>query len=370
MIDGWSKPPRTVAGWSRAPKGAWKPPKRTATRVTKPRPTRPVLKPFVDPFAPTSDAQLQSKAQAMANAQTSPLLEQLKQAIEARSQSGSNAIGGYTKELGNLFSNVAPQTANIYNQAVQAQSGTNQQLADRLGSFGQGLQGEVGNKLGYAGAVGQGIAGQAGQTAQGAANAGFAKGAAETSMLNTHSAAAQTYGAQLPGIAGLTGLQNIKHLQQQLSQEFADKAGQISAHAQDLFASIYNHELDMEWQKVLAKQSGQFKSAAAEAAARDKAQMMGYRKAALAWRKAQDVANRQLKAQQQAETARHHGATEAQGQARINQSRAGVGRPNAALSAKYGYVVDGNGKPILKNGKRIKVAKTSGSKSGGNPLLP
>jgi hypothetical protein len=42
-------------------------------------------------------------------------------------------------------------------------------------------------------------------------------------MLNAHSAAAQEYGAKLPGIAGLTGLQNIKHLQQQLSQEFADK---------------------------------------------------------------------------------------------------------------------------------------------------
>jgi hypothetical protein len=370
MADGWSvnkPPPRTVAGWSRAPKGAFKPPKRTKPRT--PKPTRPVLKPFVDPFAPTPDAQLQSKAQAMANAQTSPLLEQLKQAIEARSQSGSNAIGGYTKELGNLFSNVAPQTANIYNQAIQAQSGTNEALANRLGNFGQGLQGEVGNKLAFAGQVGQDIAGQAGQTAQGAANAGFAKGAAETSMLNTHSAAAQTYGAKLPGIAGLTGLQSIKHLQQQLSQEFADKAGQISAHAQDLFGQIYNHELDMEWQKVLAKQSGQFKSAAAAAAARDKAQMMGYRKATLAWRKAQDVARNKLTAQSQAETRAHHQVTESQGQARINQKGTAARRPNAALSAKYGYIVDSNGKPILKNGKRVRVVKTSG-KSGGNPLLP
>jgi hypothetical protein len=312
MPDGWSvSQPRSVAGWSRAPKGAWRPPKRTV-RATRPRPVKPVRQTVVDPFAPTSDAQLQARAQTMANSQTSPLLQQLQQAIEARSQSGSNAIGGYTKELGNLFSNVAPQTANIYNQAIQSQSGTNQQLADRLGAFGQGLQGEVGNKLGYAGAVGQQIAGQAGQTAQGAANAGFARGAAETGMLNAHSAAAQTYGAKLPGIAGLTGLQNIKHLQQQLSQEFADKAGQISAHAQDLFGQIYNHELDMEWQKVLAKQSGQFKSAQAVADAKYHAQTIAYKNSYLAWRKAQTRADRQLKAQSQAETQAHHTATESQ----------------------------------------------------------
>jgi hypothetical protein len=319
-MDGWSvNRPRSVAGWSRTPKNAWKPPKRTVSRTTRPRPVKPVRQTVVDPFAPTSDAQLQARAQTMANSQTSPLLQQLQQAIEARSQSGSNAIGGYTKELGGLFSNVAPQTANIYNQAIQSQSGTNQQLADRLGAFGQGLQGEVGNKLGYAGAVGQQIAGQAGQTAQGAANAGFAKGAAETSMLNTHSAAAQTYGAKLPGIAGLTGLQSIKHLQQQLSQEFADKAGQISAHAQDLFGQIYNHELDMEWQKVLAKQSGQFKSAEAEARAHDKAAMMSWRKSTQRWRQSQDVARNRQRQQQIDEARAHHGVTESQGQARLSQ---------------------------------------------------
>jgi hypothetical protein len=336
MADGWSvyKPPRKVAGWSLAPK--YRPPKRTAPKPTRPRPTKPVRQKVVDPFAPTSDAELQARAQAMANAQTSPLLQQLQQAIEARSRSGSAAIGGYTKELGNLFSNVAPQTAGIYNQAIQSQSGINSQLADRLGAFGQGLQGEVGNKLAFAGQVGQDIAGQAGQTAQGAANAGFAKGAAETSMLNAHSAAAQTYGAKLPGIAGLTGLQSIKHLQQQLSQEFTDKAGQITAHAQDLFSSLYSHELDMEWQKVLAKQSGQFKSAAAASDAQYKAQMMAYRRATLSWKKAQQKAALNLKAQSQAETRAHHGATESQAakDERGRNARAQAARKAAAKKAK------------------------------------
>jgi hypothetical protein len=366
-MDGWSvNRPRSVAGWSRAPKNTWKPPKRTV-RPSKPRPVRPVPRHSVDPFAPTSDAELQARAQSMANSQTSPLLQQLQQAIEARSQSGSNAIGGYTKELGSLFSNVAPQTAGIYNQAIQAQSGTNQQLADRLGSFGQGLQGEVGNKLGFAGAVGQQIAGQAGQTAQGAANAGFAKGAAETSMLNTHSAAAQAYGAQLPGIAGLTGLQNIKHLQQQLSQEFTDKAGQISTHAQDLFSQIYQHELDMEWQKVLAKQSGQFKSQAAADKAYNEAQMMAWRKGTLRWRKSQDVAHNNLRQQQIDETKSHHRATETQAQ-QTAQQRARSERDQNRRQNKWQTNPDGSFRyrrnKITGNKERIPIKGAKGSASG------
>jgi len=133
-----------------------------------------------------------------------------------------------------------------------------------------------------------------------------------------------------------------------LSQEFADKAGQISAHAQDLFASIYSHELDMEWQKVLAKQSGQFKSSAAVADAKYKAQMMAYRKATFAWRKSQDVANRQLKAQRQAEQARHAGATETQ------QAHNEAGRNARARAARAAAA------------KRAKKA----GKAGGNPLIP
>jgi hypothetical protein len=367
MADAWSvyKPPRSTGGWSRAPKGAWKPPRRSPPRTH--APVRPVRQVAVDPFAPTPDAQLVSRAQSMANSQTSPLLQQLQAAIEARSQSGSNAIGGFTKELGNLFSNVAPQTAGIYNQAIQAQSGTNQQLADRLGSFGQGLQGEVGNKLGFAGAVGQQIAGQAGQTAQGAANAGFAKGAAETSMLNTHSAAAQTYGAQLPGIAGLTGLQSIKHLQQQLSQEFTDKAGQISTHAQDLFSQIYQHELDMEWQKVLAKQSGQFKSQAAADKAYNEAQMMAWRKGTLRWRKSQDVAHNNLRQQQIDETKSHHRATETQAQ-QAAQQRARSERDQNRRQNKWQTNPDGSFRyrrnKITGNKERIPLKGAKGSASG------
>src|SRR5438128_1044753 len=131
-------------GWS-----VYRPPKRHAP--TRPRPVKPRRQIVKDPFAATPDAQLQAQARALAQAQTGPLLQQLQAAIEARSRSGSAAIGGYTQQLGSLFSQVAPQTAGIYNEAIKQQSGTNTALANRLGSFGQGLAGEVGNKLAYAG---------------------------------------------------------------------------------------------------------------------------------------------------------------------------------------------------------------------------
>jgi hypothetical protein len=336
-------------GWS-----VYRPPKRHAP--TRPRPVKPVRQRVVDPFAATSDAQLQARAQALAQAQTGPLLQQLQQAIEARSRSGSAAIGGYTQQLGNLFSQVAPQTAGIYNEAIKQQSGTNTALANRLGSFGQGLAGEVGNKLAYAGPSGQSVASNTGVVGQGAANAGFAKGAAETGMLNAHSAAAQAYGAKLPGIAGLTGLQSVKQLQAQLSQEFADKAGQITAHAQDIFSNIYQHELDMEWQKTLARQSGQFKSAQAVADAKYKAQLVAYKNATLAWRRAQAAADRKLRAQSQAETARHHTATEAA----ANRAAAERARADRAREAQQRRNETGRNKRSGSKGKR----------PSGNPLVP
>jgi len=47
-------------------------------------------------------------------------------------------------------------------------------------------------------------------------------------------------------------------------------------------------------------------------------------------------------------------------QIRMEAARKAGGKPNAALSAKYGYIVDSSGKAILgKNGKRIPVRSDS-----------
>src|SRR6266536_4371330 len=116
MASGWhvyTPPPPTVDGWSRAPRGASRPPRHGHRQIPKP-PVRPPHRTFTDPFAPSSDAQLRARAASETQGALGPLLAQIQQAIEARSRSGMAAIGGLTGELGHLWQGVAPATAGIY----------------------------------------------------------------------------------------------------------------------------------------------------------------------------------------------------------------------------------------------------------------
>jgi hypothetical protein len=355
-------------GWS-----LYKPPKRRPPKKVLPaRPRPPVRRVVKDPFAPISDEKLRAQAGSLVQDQLAPIIASIRAAIESRSQAGGQAISGYTQQLGNLWQGAPGVAKSAYDQATAAQSGINTALANRLGTFGQNLAGEVGNKLAYAGPSGQQVASNVGTAAQGTANANFAKGAAGTEMLNAQSAAAQTAAGALPGIAGLTGLQNIKQLQAQLSKELGDQLSQAQTGASSSIASIYQHLVDQELQKAIASQSGLIN--------RDKLAVdVQYKKQSLAYKKQKDKYDRQIKLanlgisqQRVSEYARHNGITETQAANRLAQqaqtNRAKAHRPNAALSAKYGYIVDSNGRPILKNGKRQKVAKTTAPRSGG--LVP
>ena len=53
------------------------------------------------------------------------------------------------------------------------------------------------------------------------------------------------------------------------------------------------------------------------------------------------------------------GDAAAKARAKATAEAAKAARPNSALSKVYGYVVDSNGNPILKNGQRVPVAKTA-----------
>jgi len=265
-----------------------------------------------DPLAPLSDAALQQRAQSLTTAQLAPIIAQIRAAIEQRSQSGQQAIQGYTQALGNLWQSAGPQTAAAYQQATQAVGSANSELANRLGSFGQNLGGELQNKLALQDApqnlVGQ-VAGGATQTAQGVANANFAKGTAELSRLASEGAHAGEYAAKQPGIVGLMGLQHSRDLETQLNKELADQLSTQSSKAQDTFAQLYSHYVDQEWQKTLARTSGQFKSQQAIADAKYKAQTVAFKRAELAWKRAKGAADRaekQREANQRAATARQN----------------------------------------------------------------
>lgn len=323
MTSGWSAPapPRSAAGWSR-----YKPPKPRATRPQPVRPPKPVRAPhrtFTDPFAPTSDPALRARAATEAQSSYGPLLAQIQQAIEARSKSGMAAIGGLTGELGHLWQGVGPASQAIYGQAKQSGSQINDALANRLGQFGQGLQGEMAAKAalqnapaGPAGQISQGAA----QTAQGAANAGFARGSAGLEMLNAQGAAAGAYGAALPGIAGLTGIQSGRQLQAQLNQELGSQLSSAQTGAASNQSSIYQHLLDQELQKAVASQSGLINKEKLNAQQYNKRQDLIYKRAKD--RRANTIKMQSLgisKARVQ-EYARHNGISEQQATQRLVQT--------------------------------------------------
>jgi hypothetical protein len=334
MAYGWSvaPPSQSAGGWSR-----YKPPRPKATRprpVRPPKPpTRPVHRTFTDPFAPLSDAELRARAASEAQGALGPLLAQIQQAIEARSRSGMAAIGGLTNELGGLWRGVAPATQGIYGEAQKSGSQINDALANRLGQFGQGLQGEMAGKAalqgapaGPAGEISQGAA----QTALGAANAGFARGSAGLEMLNTQGAAAGAYGAKLPGIAGLTGIQSGRQLQAQLNQTLADQLSSAQTGAASSQSSIYQHLLDQELQKAIASQSGLIN--------KDKLAAQQYNKRQdLIYKRQKDKRANQIKMQslgisaaRVTEYARHNGISEQQAQRRLIQQ----GQRNKVLRAQ------------------------------------
>jgi hypothetical protein len=308
------------------------------------RPHAPPLRPphaptpphVLDPLAPLTDAQLSARASADVHAQLDPILKQISDAINARSASGQSAIRGTTSALGSLFSQAAPATAAAFSEARGAQSAADNALADRLAGFGKNLAGEQNQQLASINApaaTGE-MTGQTAQTGTGASNANFARGSAELGALTSHGANALAYDAKLPGIAGLTGLQNSRNLEAQLAHELADQTGKVQAEAPGLIQSILQHLRDNETQKAVYRQSGLLndKKLAAD---------QSYKNRTLAYQKQKELFSEEATLQrlgisrdQVIERARHDGITEAQAARRLAQQAAASRRAAAAARTR------------------------------------
>lgn len=294
-------------------------PKRPPVKVP-PRPVRPVRKTVVDPFSPLTDAQLNERASASVRSQLDPIIAQIRAGIEARSRFGQAAIGGLTNSLGGLLSSAGPQSQGIYDRARATEAQASSGLAAALGQFGTNLSGEQGAKLALQGApagLTADITGGTQQTATGAANANLASATAEQQMLNTQGAAAGAYGAKLPGIAALTGIQHSRDLESQLSGDLSKQLADIESQAPGLISSVLQHLRDNEIQKGAYKQSGLFKDKQLEAD-------LAYKSATLNYKAANDRRNRKVKlaslgiSQQRVnETMRHNGISESQAESRL-----------------------------------------------------
>lgn len=341
-----------TSGWSlyHPPK-----PKKTRPKPARPRPApvRPVRPHFVDPFAPQTDAQLQAQAGAYSKEQLQAASAIIEAAMGRRSAAGQAAISGLTQQLGGLWQGAAGATKGAYDQATAAQSGINSQLANRLGSFGQNLQGEVGNKLAYAGPSGQQVASNTGTAAQGTANAGFAKGSAGTEMLNAQSAAAQATAAGLPAIAGLTGLQNSRSLQAQINKDMADALSQAAGQSQSSAASMYQHLVDRELQKAIAKQSGLINQDKLTADIKYKQQTLAYKQQKARYDRQLKLKSLGISQQRVKEYARHNGISEQQASQRLTQQAINERNRNKRAAAA-----------------RAAAAKRAAAKPSGFVLIP
>src|SRR4051794_1453137 len=119
-LTGWQQPAPPTGGFglygSQAPGTHGpryrppRPPRRRAPHPRVPKPPKPpVHRQVVDPFAPESEDQTRARVRSMLQGELGPILQSIQSAIEARSRSGTAAIGGLTQQLGGLFSQIAPQ---------------------------------------------------------------------------------------------------------------------------------------------------------------------------------------------------------------------------------------------------------------------
>lgn len=336
----------------------------TQVRPGKPlKPKRPRRKLVKDPLAPLSDTALRSQALGLSNQESSAALGAASSAIERRSQAGTNAITGYTSALSQDLGKYADRAKAAYGQAAASQGANATALRGALAGAGQSLSSELGGKLAAINAPAAAqtqVAGGAAQMGAGAANAGLAESTAGLDNLAAQGGSAQAYASALPGIAALQGGQSIKELQAQLTSELATAAGQITSQAAQTFTSIYTHLLDQELNKALARQSGQFKNAQAQADAEYKAQMMAYRKATLIYKQSNDAANRSARV---TTANKNRAATNARAkQTQANQNR----RQN-----KWQTNPDGSFKYRLnkKTGKRERIPLKKSSSGGANDGL-
>lgn len=150
----------------------------------------------------------------------------LNKQVNAYANPRQNAITGYTKELAGALGGIAPQIGQAYGQAFNQGSALENALANRLTGQGQATASDLTQALANAGqSTAPGAA--AAQTAVGVGNASFAQGSAGLQEMLARGAAAQAYGAKLPGIAALSGLQATKGLQAQALSQIPDLRNQF-----------------------------------------------------------------------------------------------------------------------------------------------
>ena len=169
--------------------------------------------------------------------EVSPLLSGINQA----GKFGQQAITGYTSQLASNLAGIQPNINAAYTRAEQQQAAVDAALQQGLSGAGTSQANDLAATLGRLGqntSVAQDVA----QQAQGYAGANYATGSASLSSLLAQGAAANAYGATLPGIAALAGYQATGQLQNSLSGERA----KVIADAQRQYPTLVNQLVNQQ----------------------------------------------------------------------------------------------------------------------------
>ena len=147
-----------------------------------------------------------------ANSEVAGMVNPLLQGYNQQLTSGTQAINQYTGQLSTQLGNIGTQIGGIYNQAEQQQGALDTAIQAELAGNGGQQAAALQTALQNAGQD-TSPAAQAAANATGSAGAQYAEGSAGLASLLGQGAAAQAYGATLPGIAKLSGLQALGSLQ-------------------------------------------------------------------------------------------------------------------------------------------------------------
>lgn len=219
---------------------------------------KPKAKPSVAP-AQTD----QQWAQALADTLLGPVQKSTTDALNQAANARQGSVTAATAELAKLFGQYGPTAAGGYDQNIAGDAAVSQSLADRLNNQGAAGSSDIAAKLAAISAdpaLAARVSGEVSQYGTGAANAGFAIGAADLNRLLSEKAHAKDYGAKLPGIAGQYGLQATQQLQGDTQRQISDAITQLQQKRPDLVMGLLNQRNQQHQQDLLnrlaAKQYG------------------------------------------------------------------------------------------------------------------
>lgn len=166
-----------------------------------------------------------------------PMLAKLASQRVAAEANARRAAVGHGQALGSaLQASAAPIDAS-YNRGIVSSAAVNDALANRLNAAGGQAQGDLSAKLAQIGAQ---DTGEIAQTYQGAANAGFAGGAADLQALIAERAAAGAYQGKLPGIGLLEGNRDLGQALGEMRGEFGDRQQALEEQAVSQSFDLFN----------------------------------------------------------------------------------------------------------------------------------